>query len=195
MDKIGKVWLSSIFIFFILAILWAINFPAICSIPLDQSADKALVAGNVTIVEKDTRTNFDEADIKNTITCSNLNTFIEEIGNGIVIKGIVVWSGLERTEITTTYLYPRLAAKNSIICSKPMAVVKYVAIEVVPTPNYYEGRVKSISAGEVKLGRNVISMFIGVVVWTIIFAILSGILLLIVRWLWVSAKKIRKVDE
>jgi len=92
MGKIEKVWILSICIFLILAIWWAITFPATYSIPLDQSADKALAAADITIFEnyKGTQIKINETDVNNTILCSNLNTFIREVGNGTVIKGIAI---------------------------------------------------------------------------------------------------------
>lgn len=195
MGKIEKVWILSICIFLILAIWWAITFPATYSIPLDQSADKALAAADITIFEnyKGTQIKINETDVNNTILCSNLNTFIREVGNGTVIKGIAISPASGRLTVTTTYLHPRLLAENYNMYSKPTAVVKYVTAKTIVAPDYYEGAsAASVSASEVKIWRNSISMSIGVMSWTIIFAILSAFLLMTAEWCWDKCKVIKR---
>jgi hypothetical protein len=194
MDKISKVWCLSIFIFLILAIHWAFTFPATFSIPLDQSADKALAAGNITIFEnyRGTEIKINETDVNNTITCSNLNTFIKEVGNGTVIKDVAVSSNLSYLTATMMYFCPKSLAENYNIYLKPTEVIKYVETETIAMPNYYErGSVASISAGEVKIRCNGISILLGIVIWTVIFALLSGGLLVVAEWCWGKCKIIK----
>ncbi len=192
MVKAEYVWTWSIVVFLILAAFWMAVLPETYSIALNQSTDEALVFGNVTIFEnygEGSRIEVNEANMDKTILCSNLGTFIKQVGNETVIKDVVVNS----TAVTTTYRCLKFPPGDHDPYQKPVAVVKYIEVMAVAMPFYYKGELaSSVSAGEIKVRRCTTRMMSGVVLWMVFYAACSFVFLEAVLWCWDKCRLIKQ---